>query len=397
MKKTKIIIYGGSFDPPHKGHFKLLRAAIKEIKPDKVYVVAGWRSPFKNFPFASYRDREKMFRMGAREFKLRGAARLVFHPFEYKRKKTTYTYQIIDYFSLKHPRAQLFFLMGSDCLNSFNKWKKHKLIIKKAVLLVGKREGFLPEIGLSPPVVFLKDVFPEISSTEIKRDLFIEGFSKNVSASVLRHMEQKKLYLSHMRKWLKLNLNPERFKHCKETMRLALDLAAKHGIDAEKAATAALLHDAARDFGEKKLKVWASKNKEKIPFFQSIMKNEPLLFHSHMSADMARNKFFVKDKDILSAIRYHTVGAAQMSVLGKIIYISDMAGKDRDAIFPSAVSKKSNARAYAAAIRKKAFLNIDKAFFFALKCKMEYMIKEKKWMHPRSYIIYQTLFKKTHE
>ena len=55
MKKRKIIIYGGSFDPPHKGHFKLLRAAIKEIKPDKVYVVAGWRSPFKNFPFASYR------------------------------------------------------------------------------------------------------------------------------------------------------------------------------------------------------------------------------------------------------------------------------------------------------------------------------------------------------
>ena len=99
-KKEKIIIYGGSFDPPHKVHFKLLKAAIKEVKPAKVYVITGWHSPFKSFPSVSYGHREKMFRIGAKEFGLDDMTHLVVHPFEYKRKKITYTYQTIDYFSL---------------------------------------------------------------------------------------------------------------------------------------------------------------------------------------------------------------------------------------------------------------------------------------------------------
>jgi len=97
---------------PHKAHFKLLKGAIKEIKPDKVYVITGWQTPFKNLPSVSYQDREKMFRLGAAEFNLGAMTRLIIHPFEYKRKKVTYTYQAVDYFSLKHPRAQFIFSYG---------------------------------------------------------------------------------------------------------------------------------------------------------------------------------------------------------------------------------------------------------------------------------------------
>ncbi|MBU2530327.1 MAG: nicotinate-nucleotide adenylyltransferase, partial [Elusimicrobia bacterium] len=128
MKTNKIIIYGGSFDPPHRAHYKLLQAAIKEIKPDITYIVTGWQSPFKSFPTVTYGDREKMFRFGASEFGLSNMTKLIVHPFEYKRKKITYTYQTINYFYLRHPKAQLFFLMGSDCFNSFDKWKNYKLI-----------------------------------------------------------------------------------------------------------------------------------------------------------------------------------------------------------------------------------------------------------------------------
>ncbi|MCG2725036.1 MAG: nicotinate (nicotinamide) nucleotide adenylyltransferase [Elusimicrobia bacterium] len=381
MKKERIIIYGGSFDPPHKAHFKLLKSAIKEIRPDKVYVVVGWQSPFKSFSSVSYHDRERMFKIGAREFNLGGISRLIFHPFEYDRKKITYTYQTINYFSLKHPRSQLFFLMGSDCFNSFNRWKNYKLIMKKAVLLVGKRKGFLPVSLPKKAIVFLKDVFPEISSSEVKKTLFIKGFSKNILVSVSAYMEQKKLYLIHIHKWLKLNLNRKRFRHCKEMTKLALELADKYGVDLEKTAIATLLHDAARDLRENKLKLWANKNRKKIPFFRFIMDNAPLIFHSYMSADIARSKFFIKDRDILNAIKLHAIGALRMSILGKIVYVSDIAGKDRDA-------------AFAATIRKEAFFNIDAAFFSALKCKLEYIIKEKKRMHPRSRIVYQALSKK---
>ncbi|MCK5106075.1 MAG: bis(5'-nucleosyl)-tetraphosphatase (symmetrical) YqeK [Elusimicrobiales bacterium] len=378
MKKEKIIIYGGSFDPPHKAHFELLKGAIKEIKPDRVYVVTGWHSPFKNFSSVSYKDREKMFRLGAREFDLGAMTRLAFHPFECKRKKITYTYQTIDYFSLKHPKAQLFFLMGSDCFNSFNKWKNYKLITEKAVLLVGRREGFLPKNSLNKRGVFLKGAFPEISSTEVKKTLFVEGCGKNIPVAVSVFIRQKKLYLSHMHEWLKLNLGRKRFKHCKETTSLALELADKYGVDVEKTAIAALLHDAARDFKENKLKLWASKNRKNIPFFRDIRDKGPVIVHAYMSAYIAQNKFSIKDKDILNAIKLHTTGSLKMSILAKIIYVSDMAGKDRDMFFASS-------------IRKEAFLDIDKAFCSALRCKVEHMKGKKKWLHPYSEAVYQSL------
>ncbi|MEA3306811.1 MAG: bis(5'-nucleosyl)-tetraphosphatase (symmetrical) YqeK [Elusimicrobiota bacterium] len=380
MKKEKIIIYGGSFDPPHKAHFRLLKGAIKEIKPDRVYVVTGWRSPFKSFPSVSYLDREKMFRLGAREFDLGAKTKLVFHPFEYKRKKVTYTYQTVNYFFSKYPSAQIFFLMGSDCFNSFNRWKKYTLITKKAILLVGRRRGFMPQGNSEKSTVFLKGVFPEISSSEIKKTLFAYGTVKNIPATVVEFIERKKLYFNQIHKWLKLNLKAKRFNHCKETARLALAIADKHGINLEKTAVAALLHDGARDFKPAKLKAWARKNRKNLPFFRHIMNNEPLIFHSYMSAYIAREKFSIKDKEILDAIKLHTIGAAGMSILAKIIYISDMAEKDR--VIPSAPS-----------IRKEVFFSIDKAFFSALKCKLEYLKEKNRWVHPHSLALYKSLLK----
>ena len=47
-KKIKILIYGGCFDPVHKGHVYLLKKAIKYIKPDKIYIVPNSIPPLKN-------------------------------------------------------------------------------------------------------------------------------------------------------------------------------------------------------------------------------------------------------------------------------------------------------------------------------------------------------------
>jgi len=239
----------------------------------------------------------------------------------------------------------------------------------------------LPGSRSKKSTVFLKGIFPEISSTEIKKALFTDGVSKNIPPSVLAFIKRKKLYLTHIHRWLKLNLSVKRFKHCKETTNLSLELADKYGLDIEKTAMTALLHDAARDFKKTKLKLWARKNKERIPFFKATMANEPLIFHAYMSAYIAQNKFSIKDKNILDAIKTHTIGAAKMSILAKIIYISDLAGKDKNVDF-------------ALPIRKRAFLNLDKAFFSALKCKMEYVKRENKWVHPHSHFIYQSFNKK---
>lgn len=47
-KKMKILIYGGCFDPVHKGHVHLLKHAIKKIKPNKIYIIPNSIPPLKN-------------------------------------------------------------------------------------------------------------------------------------------------------------------------------------------------------------------------------------------------------------------------------------------------------------------------------------------------------------
>ena len=370
-QENKIIIYGGSFDPPHKAHFNLLKAAIKEIKPEKVYVVVSWQAPFKKTSSVSYADRKNMFKAGFEEVCPENPTRMVFHPFERDKKKIVYTYRTISHFKANHPRSKLFFLMGSDCFHSFSKWKNPGLILKKASLLVGRRKGFLSGTRGVVPAVFLKGFFPDKSSTKVKNSLFVKGLSADIPSSVALYIRRKRLYLKNIRDWLNDNLSSKRFNHSIETTRLALELADKHGADLNKTAIAALLHDAARDLSEKTLKSWANKNKDSIPFFRPIMDNEPRIFHPYMSAYIAREKFSVKDEDVLNAIKVHTIGSLKMSPLCKIIYVADISGRDRDGVFTRE-------------IRKAAFSDIDKAFFIALKCKLEYVIKTKKWMHPQS-------------
>ena len=43
----KVLLYGGTFDPPHNGHLNNLRAAAARVQPDKVVVMPAGLSPFK--------------------------------------------------------------------------------------------------------------------------------------------------------------------------------------------------------------------------------------------------------------------------------------------------------------------------------------------------------------
>ena len=126
--------------------------------------------------------------------------------------------------------------------------------------------------------------------------------------------------IPEVRKWLSLMQDSKRFNHSLSTEKTARKIAYLTGVDGDKAALAALIHDCAKLIPEKKLARIIKKhnidlNKRERLNFSSI--------HAPVGAFIAKKKLGIKDKEILNAIRYHVTGRDEMNRIEKVVYIAD--------------------------------------------------------------------------
>lgn len=132
-------------------------------------------------------------------------------------------------------------------------------------------------------------------------------------------MNYTKISMDELLKWLKENLSEKRYIHSLGTAECAKDLALKFGLDEEKAYMAGLLHDCAKCFPNEKL-TEIIKNNLQVEDVE-LMNYKTL--HAPVSAYIAQRDFGVEDNDILSAIRWHTLGRIDMTDFEKIIFLAD--------------------------------------------------------------------------
>lgn len=125
---------------------------------------------------------------------------------------------------------------------------------------------------------------------------------------------------SEILNWLKSNLDEKRYNHSIGTAECAKELALKYDINPEKAYFAGLLHDCAKCFPTEKLLKIIEKNIDDVsPDEKASYKT----LHAPVSAYIAEHEFGVTDKEILTAIRWHTIGKINMSLFEKIIFLAD--------------------------------------------------------------------------
>lgn len=132
-------------------------------------------------------------------------------------------------------------------------------------------------------------------------------------------MDYTKITKEEILKWLKTNLTPERYSHCLGTAECAKGLAEQFSEDANKAYVAGLLHDCAKCFDNEKLLDIIHKN---LKIDENELMNYKTL-HAPVSAFCANKDFGVCDNEILSAIRWHTLGKKEMTNFEKIIFLAD--------------------------------------------------------------------------
>lgn len=133
-------------------------------------------------------------------------------------------------------------------------------------------------------------------------------------------MEYTKISEKEILDWLKSNLDEKRFNHSIGTAECAVELAKKYGIDTKKAYIAGLLHDCAKCFPNEKLLDIINKN---IKDVCDDEKASCKTLHAPVSAYISEHTFGVNNKDILSSIRWHTIGKIDMTVFEKIIFLAD--------------------------------------------------------------------------
>lgn len=119
--------------------------------------------------------------------------------------------------------------------------------------------------------------------------------------------------------WLKNNLDEERFEHSIGVSEKALELAKQFNLNLEKAEIAGLVHDCAKCLSKDELVEIITKN---VQVEECEMIN-PKTYHAPAGVYIAKEKLGINDTEILSAIRWHTIGYKSMTDFEKIIFIAD--------------------------------------------------------------------------
>jgi len=147
-----------------------------------------------------------------------------------------------------------------------------------------------------------------------------------------------------LRKELEKQLKPDRFDHTLGVAYTASSMAMLYGADVQKALIAGMLHDCAKCMShEEQVKIC---EKNKIDISEVERRNHSLL-HAKVGMYLARTKYDIYDTEILNAIRWHTTGRENMSLLEKIVYIADFIEPNRKALDDMDI------------IRKEAFTDLD--------------------------------------
>ena len=170
IQKNYIGLLGGSFDPAHEGHLGISKIAIKKLKLKKVYWIITKKNPFKNKTFYTLNDRIKYAKKISRAQKKIQTVHLE------NIIKSSRTIDIINYFIKDKNIKNIYFIIGSDNLIRFHKWKSWKKIVKLVKLIVFSRRGYdrkgmksIVVKNFKNKIIFIKNKYIAISSTQLKR------------------------------------------------------------------------------------------------------------------------------------------------------------------------------------------------------------------------------------
>ena len=380
----RIGIFGGTFNPPHLGHKHLAEQIKFKASLDKIIITP----PHKvSKDLADGVHRVKMCEL------LFGEDYYEISDIELKREGKSYTVDTVTELKKLYPCDELFLIIGADMLMSFDRWYRYEDILSAVKLCVTARDDEVKAADLydyakkalkldtKNDEIIIADVEPIVCSSTDVRENLAQGLdvSKLISVEVFNYARLNLLYESpymNYKRLLRDKLDDYRFLHSLNVAESALLLARMYGGDEKKSYFAGLVHDIMKNATkEEQLQIM-----EKGDIILSrTEKNNSKLWHAMAGEAYLRTEMGITDKEILSAVRYHTTGKAGMSLLDKIIYIADYISAERN--YPDVN------------VMRELALNegLDEAALYALKYSFASLSQQERLIHPDSVEYYNEL------
>lgn len=185
----------------------------------------------------------------------------------------------------------------------------------------------------------------------------------------------------NLRNDLKEKLSPQRYEHTISVSFICTALAMRYGADLEQSELAGLLHDCAKYYGDGN--IIKKCEKQNISLTSDELK-APVVLHAKYGAWLAEHKYGIEDQEVIDAIRWHTTGRPDMSLLEKIVFTADYIEPRRDKAADLPV------------VRSVAFIDLDECVYIILKGTLEYLEGKGYFVDSMSVQAYD-YYKKIHE
>jgi nicotinate-nucleotide adenylyltransferase len=187
---ARIGIFGGTFDPVHRGHLAVARAALRRLKLDRLYFVPAGVSPHKQHrrPRASFAHRVAMLKL-ATASEPRFAVSLL------EARGVHYSIDTVRRFRRSLKKGdRLFFILGADAFREISTWRKWKDLLQACELAVASRPG-ASRNDAKGAVVHPLRVHNRVSATQV-RNAARRGWplAKFLPSSVAQYIKRKNLY-----------------------------------------------------------------------------------------------------------------------------------------------------------------------------------------------------------
>ena len=198
--KDRIVIFGGTFNPPTRAHLDIATEALYYLDAEKVLFVPVSDLYKKDDVEISY-HRVNMLNLAIGNFR-----RLEIDFTEVDSVKLTYTYETVEKIKSQYQDKELFLLIGADNLEDFKNWKNQRSIMENcSLLVVNRNNSSIDEIIESNEILTeFKDKVIEapieeigISSTEVRNRIAsgeLEGLENLVDKEVIDYIVENKLY-----------------------------------------------------------------------------------------------------------------------------------------------------------------------------------------------------------
>ncbi len=180
-QKPTIAIFGGSFDPPHKGHQLIVEKAIENLQIDKLFVVPAYLNPFKTSTLA-----DAPTRLSWCHTLFDSIDRVKVDDYEIKEGKSTVTSQSVKHFNQAYNVKYL--IIGSDNLSTLTKWHEFEWLNETVTWVIATRDNHhLDTDGLNKWV--LLPIEAPMSSTQIREEKDLQFIDEKIRTSVKHILE----------------------------------------------------------------------------------------------------------------------------------------------------------------------------------------------------------------